>query len=616
VSLFRRQDHPRERTPEERERARYERAARRARERGEPPPPMPDERTAFVDEPTQLAEPAVAPETAAEPEPAWHDEPAPPPAARAAPPADGPAPPPADFAPHAGASPAHDEVEAPAAPEPARFAEPPPPLDPDRFAAPPVARAPQAEPRAELTADEWAGPGQPTEQFTPVWDDEPAPEPLPDSRATEAFTPAFAEPADAEPRVERLTERPAPAPEAPAPAAATRRFVGDDDERPVPLRRAPGRRSLPPTPPPPGEKAPRGLRGSAAGPGRRRRGRLVAALGVLLLLIVAAGYVAIRLYEPFAGDAGERVAVTIAPGATAADIGDVLEREGVVSSSTFFNLRARLSGQRENLRAGRYTLRADMTYAAALDALTQGPPAPRTIRVTLPEGRSRTEAAPLVRQAGLRGSYLDASRRPTDDFNPRRYGAPRGVRSLEGFLFPATYELRPGASARRLVAQQLDAFAQNMRGVSLRRARRRNLNAYDVLTIASMVEREATLPRERPIIAAVIYNRLQRGMPLGIDATIRYATRNWSRPLRVSELNIDSPYNTRRRTGLPPTPIGSPGLASIRAAANPARVNYLFYVVRPGGNGAHNFSSTEEEFQRDVAAYNRARERAGGRDPS
>src|SRR3712207_1769797 len=144
---------------------------------------------------------------------------------------------------------------------------------------------------------------------------------------------------------------------------------------------------------------------------------------------------------------------------------------------------------------------------------------------------------------------------------------------------------------------------------------RRNLTPYDVVIIASMVEREAQLDRERPLIAAVIHNRLREGIPLGIDATIRYVTRNWSRPLRRSELGVDSPYNTRTNPGLPPGPIGSPGLASIRAAARPANVDYLFYVVKPGGNGAHAFSSTEADFRRDVARYNAARERAGGRSP-
>ena len=138
-------------------------------------------------------------------------------------------------------------------------------------------------------------------------------------------------------------------------------------------------------------------------------------------------------------------------------------------------------------------------------------------------------------------------------------------------MFPATYEMVSGASAGDLVKRQLDAYEENVAKVPMKTAKARNLTRYDVLIIASMVEREAQLARERPLIAAVIHNRLKEGIPLGIDATIRYDIDNWSRPLRVSELERDTPYNTRTRRGLPPTPIGNPGLASIKAAAEPGQ---------------------------------------------
>jgi len=164
-----------------------------------------------------------------------------------------------------------------------------------------------------------------------------------------------------------------------------------------------------------------------------------------------------------------------------------------------------------------------------------------------------------------------------------------------------------GASAKDLVKRQLDAYEQNVGTVSMKAARKKNLTRYDVLIIASMVEREAQLAKERPLIAAVIYNRLHEGMPLGIDATIRYQINNWSRPLRVSELERDTPYNTRTRRGLPPTPIGNPGLASIKAAANPAKTKYLFFVRKPGKTGEHAFSKTDAQFERDVARYQASR---------
>jgi uncharacterized YceG family protein len=345
---------------------------------------------------------------------------------------------------------------------------------------------------------------------------------------------------------------------------------------------------------------------------RRRRFLLPVVLGVAIIAVAAAWFLT-SLYQPGKGEGSERARVVIPRGATLSVVADRLGAAGIIHKPFFFKLRARMTGHASDLKPGTYVLQKDMAYTAVLDKLTAGPPR-HVINVTIPEGRARNEVAPLVRQAGVKGSYLRATAR-SSHLNPRRYGAPRRA-SLEGFLFPATFELKRGATVRALVAKQLAAFKEQFAKVGMSYARRKNLTAYDVLTIASMVEREASLDRERRLIAAVIYNRLKQGIPLGIDATIRYATRNWTRPLRVSELKINSAYNTRTHQGLPPGPIGSPGLASLEAAAHPARVPYLFYVVKPCGNGAHAFSSTDAQFQRDVAKYNAAREKKGGKSPS
>jgi UPF0755 protein len=392
--------------------------------------------------------------------------------------------------------------------------------------------------------------------------------------------------------------------------------------------------SVPPAPapgPPPGLKR---LGASTAAPGpqpgapgmprhplsvpprRRRTPGKIAALGAAIALLAGVLLFALfALFTPFKGDGSGRVAVTIPSGASASEVGDLLAAKGVVGSSFFFALRATLSGDRDALRAGRYVLRRDMSNGAALTALTTVPKVPPVRDVLIPEGPGRREVARLVANAGVSGDYLAASVRSTV-LRPRTYGAPRGTPSLEGFLFPATYRLKRDATVRTLVREQLRAFERMIATVPLREARAKNLTVYDVLIIASMVERETAVPRERRIIAGVIYNRLRRGIPLGIDATTRYDEDNWTRPLKVSELRRDSPFNTRRRKGLPPTPIGNPGRASIRAAANPARTDALYYVVKPCGNGAHAFSSTDAQFQRDVAAYDRKRAELGGRDPS
>jgi UPF0755 protein len=330
-----------------------------------------------------------------------------------------------------------------------------------------------------------------------------------------------------------------------------------------------------------------------------------------LLVVAGVAWFAISLFQPFKGDGDGEVRVVIPEGSSLGDIADLLEERGVVSSSSFFQLRARLAGRSGDLKPGRYTLARDMSFMTVLDRLEQGLP-PNVVQVTIPEGRSRREVAPLVKR--LRGNYVKATRRNAA-LDPRDYQA-KGATSLEGFLFPATYELKKGSSVRKLVRQQLTAFKQNFDTVDLRFARRRNLTPYDVLIIASLVEREAAVPRERPIIASVIYNRLRNDLRLDIDATVRFVTGNWTKPLRVSELQNPSPYNTRVHAGLPPGPIGSPGLSSIKAAARPSRTDYLFYVAAVCGNGKHKFAATDAEFQRYVDDYNRAREKRGGKSPT
>ena len=350
--------------------------------------------------------------------------------------------------------------------------------------------------------------------------------------------------------------------------------------------------------------------GRDASGGGPRWGRLVAVL-VAGLVAVAVAWFALSLFQPFKGDGGDPVRVTVPRGSSLEQIAKLLEQNEVVSSSTFFQLRARLAGRSDGLKPGRYTLRKDMSFTAALDELEKGT-SPNIVVLTIPEGLSRGETAKITK-GRLPGSYVAATRR-SRLLDPRDYRA-KGATSLEGFLFPATYELRRGQSVRRLVDRQLSTFKERFRTVSLRKARSKNLTPWDVLIIASMVEREAQIPSERRLIASVIYNRLREGIPLGIDATLRFETGNWDRPLRVSQLQAATPYNTRVNLGLPPGPIGSPGLASIRAAANPARTKYLFYVVKPCGEGRHAFAATDAEHQRNVAAYDRARAKNNGNSP-
>ncbi len=174
---------------------------------------------------------------------------------------------------------------------------------------------------------------------------------------------------------------------------------------------------------------------------------------------------------------------------------------------------------------------------------------------------------------------------------------------IEGFLFPATYEFTQATPAKRLVADQLATFRKKWALLDLSYARSKNLTPYDVLIIASMIEKETAVAEERRLVSAVIYNRLRNGMPLGIDATIRYGLDiPGTESLTKEALRTDSPYNTRLRTGLPPTPIANPGLAAMRAATRPADVPYLYYVRKPGSL-RHYFTDSESDFLRTVCEF-------------
>lgn len=349
-------------------------------------------------------------------------------------------------------------------------------------------------------------------------------------------------------------------------------------------------------------------------PSRLRKwgGRFLAVLA--LALAAGAIWFLVELYQPFHGSPHGSVTVTIPPHSTSKEIGDQLARAGVVSSGFFFDLRATLAGERGDLRAGTYDLQQDMTYSKVLKVLTTAPVGPPTTNITIIEGRTRAQINALLKAQGVKGSYFVATRR-SPLINFAAYGAPRSTPDLEGFLFPDTYQLVEPISIPKLVNDQLKTFRSEWAQVNLGYARSRHLTPYDVLIIASMVQAEAATAHDRPLIASVIYNRLRLGMPLQIDATTRYATGNYTKPLTDAQLNSKSPYNTRIHKGLPPTPIDNPGTAAMQAAAHPAQTNYLYFVVKPCGNGEQVFTSSYNQFLADAQKYQQARTAHGGKSP-
>jgi UPF0755 protein len=317
---------------------------------------------------------------------------------------------------------------------------------------------------------------------------------------------------------------------------------------------------------------------------------------LLVVVVVASGSFAVYRYATGATGPSRPVAIEVPQGATASDVGALLEEAGVVRSRLAFRLSAGFRGLEESLLAGRYDLRTNMTVSQVLSALEAGPLV-ETVTLTIPEGLELAEIAAEVGEV-LEvdpAAFADAATSGEHFLPPY---LPEGAPTAEGFLFPKTYELDPEAQAEQVIATLLAQFEEEAATLDWTVAEDLGLSPYEVVTVASLVEREARAERDRDKVSAVIHNRLREGMALQIDATVQYALPEKNRLLTLEDYEYESPYNTYLHAGLPPTPIASPGLASLEAALNPADVDYLYFLVVDPETGAHEFAETYEEFLR------------------
>jgi UPF0755 protein len=302
---------------------------------------------------------------------------------------------------------------------------------------------------------------------------------------------------------------------------------------------------------------------------------------------------------------------TVAPGSSAADIGAQLQQRGLIRSALVFRIVAEQAGVGGSLAAGDYELSRSMSVTEIIEVLARGQ-VKRGLIATIPEGWRTEQIADRLDATGVttRDEFLRAVVTPSSVPGLELLGEPRPT-TLEGYLFPETYEVPqkvPGTQAADLMIRM---FNQRV-GQQLRSNAELNLSPHQLLTLASIVEREAQQPQERPLIASVYLNRLARQLPLQADPTVQYAvaTRDgpaaagygyWKRELSEADLQLDSAYNTYLHPGLPPAPICSPGEASIRAVLQPAQTEYLYFVARQDGSGGHLFARTLEEHNANVA---------------
>ncbi len=328
----------------------------------------------------------------------------------------------------------------------------------------------------------------------------------------------------------------------------------------------------------------------------RRRGIAVVLVLLLLMLpfLLAAGWLYWQLDPP--GGPGEAVTVDVQQGWSVKRIGDQLESQGVIGSAFAFQVYARLTGAGPFL-AGRHTLHKELGVRAAASVL-EGAPTPDFNRLALPPGLTVGEIAVRVGKLPGRSAqkFLDA----VASGSVRSKYQPAGVTSLEGLLFPDTYLTVEKEDEMEILSRLVARFDQVADKVGLANATTLGITPYQAVVVASLIQAEAGVEEDRPLISAVIYNRLRDKMMLQIDATLWYARGRREGPITNADKQIDSPYNTYRVFGLPPTPIVSVTEASLRAALAPAPVSYKFYVLIDAG-GKHKFADTFAEHERNVA---------------
>ena len=328
-------------------------------------------------------------------------------------------------------------------------------------------------------------------------------------------------------------------------------------------------------------------------------------LGVLVLLVLVAGgalgFMYMRVNQPYRGWDGAEQFVEIPPGAGSVGIGDRLVDAGVIRDRSTYRTALWMTGQARHLKAGDYRFDRAMTPFEAIDKIARGDV--YVINVTFPEGLTMMEMAKIFEshQLGSAASFIKAAKDPAPirDLDP-------AANDLEGYLFPETYALPRRTDAAKLVRLMVAAFTHAFTPELRAAAAATNRTVRQMVTLASIVEKETAKPEERPIVAAVYANRLRIGMALQCDPTVIYALQRagkYSGNLRREDLAMDSPYNTYRNPGLPPGPIANPGMASLRSALKPTATTYLYFVAKPDGSGRHVFSETLEQHNAAVQAY-------------
>ena len=327
-----------------------------------------------------------------------------------------------------------------------------------------------------------------------------------------------------------------------------------------------------------------------------------ASFGFVLVLLIAviiagAGYKYIHgIGEPLDSSSQEKISVDIPSGSGTAAIGRILEEDGVIKSARQFKIKSRMDKNDGKYRTGVYELSPSMNMDEIMQILMDG--SQNTLRFMVPEGYTLKQIADKFAETGngTAEDFLNETQNGDFDFEYNDQMVD-GEKRYEGFLYPDTYEIYKNESAHGIIQRMLTRFEQVYDAAADEATvDTSKYSVFDLVTVASLIEREVKLDEERPLVASVIYNRLNKNMKLQMCSTVQYALGTPKARLMNSDLKIDSPYNTYQNAGLPAGPIASPGQASISAALHPADTDYLYFVLTSAGSGKHNFASTGDDF--------------------
>ncbi|WP_241254454.1 endolytic transglycosylase MltG [Brevibacillus sp. SYP-B805] len=323
-----------------------------------------------------------------------------------------------------------------------------------------------------------------------------------------------------------------------------------------------------------------------------------------MVLVLAAGsgvyYVYAQLQPVAPGSQAVQKQVKIPPGASVREIGGLLEENGLIRSGTIFAYYVRSKGVGSRLQAGTYSFRVGQTIDEMVASMVNGDVIPDSVRFTIPEGWNVEQIATALAEQKLVDKEKFLKEVNTGSFPefpfvaaiPKK--AERKYR-LEGYLFPDTYEVKKGATEHEIIAKMLAQFQKEMKPEWVETLKKRQMSIDDAVNLASIVEREVVVDKERPIVAGVFFNRIREHWLLQSCATVQFVLGKQRDRITFDDLKVDSPYNTYLHPGLPPGPIANPGRASLAAVVQPAKHDYFFFVTKKDGSSEHYFSKTYEE---------------------